>query len=99
MPEFPMSDGERAWCASHPASGFRRGPVRASSNQVVRPGSPPSPPGSATLPPGFGDLLGRKRVFLLGVAVFGAASLAAGLAHTPGELIATRVVQGLRRRR
>jgi EmrB/QacA subfamily drug resistance transporter len=42
----------------------------------------------------FGDLLGRKRVFLLGVAVFGAASLAAGLAHTPGELIAARVVQG-----
>jgi MFS family permease len=42
----------------------------------------------------FGDLLGRKRVFLLGVAVFGAASLAAGLAQTPGELIAARVVQG-----
>src|SRR3989442_9906850 len=42
----------------------------------------------------FGDLLGRKRVFLLGVAVFGAASLAAGLAHTPAELIAARVVQG-----
>jgi MFS family permease len=42
----------------------------------------------------FGDLLGRKRVFLVGVAVFGAASLAAGLAHTPGELIAARVAQG-----
>ena len=42
----------------------------------------------------FGDLLGRKHVFLVGVAVFGAASLVAGLAHTPGELIAARVAQG-----
>src|ERR1700716_2659456 len=32
----------------------------------------------------FGDLLGRKRIFLLGVAVFGGASLAAGLAPGPG---------------
>src|ERR1700704_603874 len=29
----------------------------------------------------FGDLLGRKRVFLSGVAIFGTASLAAGLAQ------------------
>lgn len=42
----------------------------------------------------FGDLLGRKRIFLGGIAVFGAASLAAGLAQTPDELIAARVVQG-----
>jgi EmrB/QacA subfamily drug resistance transporter len=42
----------------------------------------------------FGDLLGRKRVFLLGIAVFGAASLGAGISQTPGELIAARVVQG-----
>src|SRR5690242_2390761 len=42
----------------------------------------------------FGDLLGRKRIFLGGIAVFGAASLAAGLAQTPGQLIAARVVQG-----
>src|ERR1700704_2124264 len=42
----------------------------------------------------FGARFGRKRVFLLGVAFFGAASLAAGLAQTPGELIAARVVQG-----
>src|SRR5690348_12474525 len=42
----------------------------------------------------FGDLLGRKRVFLAGIAVFGAASLVAGLAQTPGELIAARVAQG-----
>jgi MFS family permease len=42
----------------------------------------------------FGDLLGRKRIFCGGIAVFGLASLAAGLAQTPAELIAARVVQG-----
>lgn len=42
----------------------------------------------------FGDLLGRKRIFLGGTACFGIASLAAGLAQHPGELIAARVVQG-----
>jgi EmrB/QacA subfamily drug resistance transporter len=42
----------------------------------------------------LGDLLGRKRLFLLGTAVFGVASLCAGLAQTANELIAARVVQG-----
>jgi EmrB/QacA subfamily drug resistance transporter len=42
----------------------------------------------------FGDLLGRKRIFVGGIAVFGVASLFAGLAQSPGELIAARVVQG-----
>jgi EmrB/QacA subfamily drug resistance transporter len=42
----------------------------------------------------FGDLLGRKRIFCGGIAVFGAASLAAGLAQDPGQLIVARVVQG-----
>jgi len=42
----------------------------------------------------FGDVFGRKRVFVAGIFTFGAASLAAGLAQTPGELIAARVVQG-----
>jgi EmrB/QacA subfamily drug resistance transporter len=42
----------------------------------------------------FGDQLGRKRIFLGGIAVFGAASLAAGLAQNPDQLIAARVVQG-----
>jgi EmrB/QacA subfamily drug resistance transporter len=42
----------------------------------------------------LGDKFGRKQVFLLGVAVFGAASLGAGLAGTTAELIAARVVQG-----
>ena len=42
----------------------------------------------------LGDLLGRKRLFLVGIVAFGVASLCAGLAQTPGELIAARVVQG-----
>ena len=42
-----------------------------------------------------GDLLGRKRVFVVGVAVFGLTSLAAGLAQDPAQLIGARVVQGL----
>jgi EmrB/QacA subfamily drug resistance transporter len=43
----------------------------------------------------FGDLLGRKRIFVGGIALFGLASLGAALAQTPGELIAARVVQGM----
>jgi EmrB/QacA subfamily drug resistance transporter len=43
----------------------------------------------------FGDLLGRKRVFIAGIAIFGLASLAAGLSQTPDQLIAARVVQGV----
>jgi MFS family permease len=42
----------------------------------------------------LGDLFGRKRVFLSGVAVFGLASLWAGLSGSGAELIAARVVQG-----
>ncbi len=42
----------------------------------------------------LGDKFGRKRVFLAGAAVFGLASLTAGLSQTGAELIAARVVQG-----
>jgi EmrB/QacA subfamily drug resistance transporter len=42
----------------------------------------------------LGDKFGRKRVFLVGVAVFGAASLCAGLSGTIAELISARVIQG-----
>jgi EmrB/QacA subfamily drug resistance transporter len=42
----------------------------------------------------LGDSFGRKRIFLLGVAMFGGASLGAGLSVTAAELIAARVVQG-----
>jgi len=42
----------------------------------------------------LGDLIGRKRVFLVGLAVFTAASAACGLAESQGMLIAARFVQG-----
>jgi EmrB/QacA subfamily drug resistance transporter len=41
------------------------------------------------------DLFGRKRVFLTGLAIFGLASVACGLAETGGQLVAARAVQGL----
>ena len=40
------------------------------------------------------DLLGRRRIFMLGMAVFTAASLGAGLATSDGFLIAMRGLQG-----
>lgn len=43
----------------------------------------------------LGDLYGRKRVLLIGMAGFIAASAACAAAATSGELIAARVVQGL----
>ncbi|TNY37978.1 MFS transporter [Thermomonospora catenispora] len=42
----------------------------------------------------LGDLFGRKRMFLTGVAGFTAASMACGLAQGIGMLIAARAVQG-----
>src|SRR6266853_4691601 len=42
-----------------------------------------------------GDLLGRRRMFLLGVVVFTLASFFCGLAWSSGVLIASRAVQGL----
>jgi EmrB/QacA subfamily drug resistance transporter len=41
------------------------------------------------------DLLGRRRVFMFGVALFTIASLVCGLAESEGMLIAARAVQGL----
>jgi EmrB/QacA subfamily drug resistance transporter len=41
-----------------------------------------------------GDVFGRRRVFLVAVAVFGLASLGAGLSQTSAELIAARIVGG-----
>src|SRR5689334_19825659 len=41
------------------------------------------------------DIFGRRRLFVLGLGVFTAASLVAGLAGGDGVLIAARAVQGL----
>src|SRR3954468_15856940 len=41
------------------------------------------------------DLLGRRRLFIVGLILFAAASLAGGLAQSEGWLIAARAVQGL----
>jgi EmrB/QacA subfamily drug resistance transporter len=41
-----------------------------------------------------GDILGRRRVFLAGIALFTAASLAGGLAQSAGWLLAARAAQG-----
>src|SRR5258708_37872062 len=43
----------------------------------------------------LGDLVGRKRVFLSGVAIFTLASAACGLAHDQAVLVAARFVQGI----
>ncbi|MCJ1680490.1 MFS transporter [Streptomyces sp. APSN-46.1] len=42
-----------------------------------------------------GDILGRKRVFISGVLLFGLASLLGGFAHDSGQLMAARALQGV----
>ncbi len=42
----------------------------------------------------LGDRFGRRKLFLIGTAAFGLASLASAAAQTPGQLIAFRVLQG-----
>ena len=43
----------------------------------------------------LGDLIGRRRVFLIGLAIFTVASLLCGVAQSQGLLIAARFVQGV----
>src|SRR3954452_18550547 len=43
----------------------------------------------------LGDLVGRARLFLAGIALFTASSVACGMAGSEGALIAARFVQGL----
>src|SRR5215212_6103019 len=43
----------------------------------------------------FGDILGRRSVFLAGLGIFTVASLACGLAESQGVLVAARFVQGI----
>ncbi|HKG63702.1 MAG TPA: MFS transporter, partial [Solirubrobacteraceae bacterium] len=41
------------------------------------------------------DLLGRRRLFMAGIVLFGIASLLGGFAESEGQLIAARALQGL----
>ena len=41
-----------------------------------------------------GDRYGRKRIFLLGLAIFTIASALCGLSESTGQLIASRMLQG-----
>ncbi|MCY7396571.1 MAG: MFS transporter [Nocardioides sp.] len=43
----------------------------------------------------LGDVLGRRRMFLAGVVLFGVASVACGLAQSPAQLVTARFVQGI----
>src|SRR4051795_4923799 len=43
----------------------------------------------------IGDLIGRKRIFLVGLAIFTTASLVCGLSQSQGMLIVARFVQGV----
>jgi EmrB/QacA subfamily drug resistance transporter len=43
----------------------------------------------------LGDLVGRKRIFLIGLAVFTAASILCGVSGSPAMLIIARFVQGV----
>jgi EmrB/QacA subfamily drug resistance transporter len=43
----------------------------------------------------LGDLFGQKRLFLVGLTLFTLASAACGFAQSPGQLIATRIAQGI----
>src|SRR5664280_855398 len=42
-----------------------------------------------------GDILGRRRTFLVGISLFTVASLLGGVAQTSGELLAARAAQGI----
>ncbi len=43
----------------------------------------------------LGDHYGRRRVYSLGIALFALASIACGIAMSPGQLIAARALQGI----
>ncbi|HVK24129.1 MAG TPA: MFS transporter [Actinokineospora sp.] len=43
----------------------------------------------------FGDLFSPKRMYLIGLGVFTAASVLCGLANSPGQLIAARIAQAV----
>ncbi|HEY6637930.1 MAG TPA: MFS transporter [Solirubrobacterales bacterium] len=43
----------------------------------------------------LGDIAGRRRIFLIGMAIFGAGSVLAGLADDDAVLVAARAIQGI----
>ncbi len=43
----------------------------------------------------FGDIFGRKKVFMLGTAGFTLASLLSGISTSPGMLVGSRILQGV----
>ncbi|NEA36315.1 MFS transporter [Streptomyces sp. SID13031] len=43
----------------------------------------------------IGDILGRRKVFIFGVVLFGLASFIGGIAQSEGVLLASRILQGL----
>jgi EmrB/QacA subfamily drug resistance transporter len=51
--------------------------------------------GSVLVAGSLSDRLGRKRLLLAGLSVFGVASVAGGLTDSPGQLIAARAVMGV----
>ena len=51
--------------------------------------------GSLLLGGRLSDLLGRRRMFVAGMALYGVSSLLGGLATTPGVLLGARALQGL----
>jgi EmrB/QacA subfamily drug resistance transporter len=42
-----------------------------------------------------GDLLGRRKMFMVGVGLFAVASLFGGIAQTEGQMLAARILQGV----
>lgn len=51
--------------------------------------------GAILIAAALGDRFGRRTVFAIGIALFGAGSVFAALSTDPGQLIAARAVQGL----
>ncbi|QKJ20209.1 MFS transporter [Microbacterium hominis] len=51
--------------------------------------------GAILIASALGDRFGRRTVFAIGIAVFGAGSVLAALSTDPGQLVAARALQGL----
>src|SRR5215211_161009 len=89
-------------------AGTPRAPARGSPRRACRRGSHPSGVSGAGLSPApplywpaalllgrAGDLYGRRRLFMAGLALFAASSLVGGLTWEPWILVAARFIQGV----